>query len=132
MSGETANKAQGHLDAVNRAKNERLDRHTGECDGHKRDDWHVHTAAVTVQAEWPRCSSSEAVVALYFYADHHMSFSHEQSSTACSHAPAGTGVRGSPKKGELDAVATLNVTMLLRRERAHVHVAFLWLMCHGF
>jgi hypothetical protein len=29
VEGETANKAQGHLDAVNRAKNERLDRHTG-------------------------------------------------------------------------------------------------------
>lgn len=30
MSGENANKAQGHVDAVNRAKNERLDRHPGK------------------------------------------------------------------------------------------------------
>ena len=31
MSGETANKAQAHIDAVSRAKNERLERHAGEA-----------------------------------------------------------------------------------------------------
>ena len=133
MSGETANKAQGHLDAVNRAKNERLDRHAGEAVEHRRHDRHVDAAAVTVEARWLRRSSSRAAPGPCFCADHQVSFSRVRLIVAAWHAPAGSGVRGSPKKGELDAGAEVSpCSSAWSMRMCNQPWPLLWLMCHTF
>lgn len=49
MSGETVNKAQAHIDAVNRAKTERLERHSGE---HRHSHGHFQYICGAFAREW--------------------------------------------------------------------------------